>query len=641
MISCQNNIPKNYKSALKRAGKNKSELLKTIQYFKKKGDKEKLNAAYFLIANMPGKYGIYYPDSSIFYFFKKKIDSIEHNKKCIEETDNFIKSYIKDYPKLLYQTKEIKFDIDIVTSELLINNIELAFKVWKTYPWSKNLNFNEFCEWILPYRILNEPLQNWRKYILEKINLDTIKNITDRKEICFIVNKIIADSFYFNSNLDFLPILGGIDLYNLKMGECIHRYVLITMVMRSLGIPVAIDFTYQYASWPGNHSWTVLLDNNGKIRPFNGGEKIIKFKPQADCPLSDAESAITTIFRRKFSIKNNPISRHIKSELCANITDNTIEEVTYQYDGINQGDISLILNHPVSKYVFLFSFEKGLKSVPISWAKVNKNKAIFKNIGKGGVYYAGYIINDKIIADNNPFVWIKNHEIFYLSPKENNYDTAIIYRKYPINYPVWDYMNYTVGSVIIASIYKDFSVHDTILKIDNVNDELNQYIIKNNKRYRYFKYISSPNGPIRLAELELITIINDSLVKNKGITEGYASFIDNCSFTDFKNIMDGNIRTNLNAPPGTYFIIKYKEPVKIDMIRIIVRNHFNIIEPGHQYELFYFDKGWHSLGKTVAYDYYVKYNKVPIDAILLLKDLTEGIEERIFVINKEGKQAWW
>ena len=41
-------------------------------------------------------------------------------------------------------------------TRLLVSNIEWAFKVWREQPWGKNVSFEQFCEYILPYRIGNE-----------------------------------------------------------------------------------------------------------------------------------------------------------------------------------------------------------------------------------------------------------------------------------------------------------------------------------------------------------------------------------------------------------------------------------------------------------------------------------------------------
>lgn len=60
-----------------------------------------------------------------------------------------------------------KRDIMTVDSAFLVNHIEWAFKVWREQPWGKHVDFDTFCEYILPYRIGDEPLSLWRKEIYE------------------------------------------------------------------------------------------------------------------------------------------------------------------------------------------------------------------------------------------------------------------------------------------------------------------------------------------------------------------------------------------------------------------------------------------------------------------------------------------
>jgi hypothetical protein len=59
------------------------------------------------------------------------------------------------------------------------------------------------------------------------------------------------------------------------------------------------------------------------------------------------------------------------------------------------------------------------------------------------------------------------------------------------------------------------------------------------------------------------------------------------------------------------------------------------------YELLYFDKNkWVSLGMKTATVCSISYDDVPRNALLWLRNLTEGKEERIFTYE-EGKQVWW
>ena len=61
---------------------------------------------------------------------------------------------------------------------------------------------------------------------------------------------------------------------------------------------------------------------------------------------------------------------------------------------------------------------------------------------------------------------------------------------------------------------------------------------------------------------------------------------------------------------------------------------------GEDYELFYWDKQWKSLGKQKAQDTLLHYNNVPKNALLWLRNLTKGREEHVFCIDENKKQHW-
>ena len=58
------------------------------------------------------------------------------------------------------------------------------------------------------------------------------------------------------------------------------------------------------------------------------------------------------------------------------------------------------------------------------------------------------------------------------------------------------------------------------------------------------------------------------------------------------------------------------------------------------YELFYWNNKWISLGTQKAEDFNIKFDNVPKNALLWLRNLTKGHEERPFTYEN-GKQVWW
>jgi hypothetical protein len=94
---------------------------------------------------------------------------------------------------------------------------------------------------------------------------------------------------------------------------------------------------------------------------------------------------------------------------------------------------------------------------------------------------------------------------------------------------------------------------------------------------------------------------------------------------------DGSISyIKANPAKRTSITIDRKYPVGED----------NKIEKGNNYELFYWDTKWISLGRQQATDEFLNYGNIPEGALLWLRNLDKGQQERIFTIEN-NKIVWW
>ena len=53
----------------------------------------------------------------------------------------------------------------VLNDTLIIDNLNLAFDAWDM-PWSRSIPFEDFCRYILPYRVADEELTNWRSNMM-------------------------------------------------------------------------------------------------------------------------------------------------------------------------------------------------------------------------------------------------------------------------------------------------------------------------------------------------------------------------------------------------------------------------------------------------------------------------------------------
>ena len=108
--------------------------------------------------------------------------------------------------KALGKTNKI-YDAQVITAQFLIDNIDKSFEIWEKQPWAHHYSFEEFCRYILPYRIGNEPLESWREMYYRKFSqkvdsvysgndiiqkIQAVRTISNKKNS---IGKIISEIF--------------------------------------------------------------------------------------------------------------------------------------------------------------------------------------------------------------------------------------------------------------------------------------------------------------------------------------------------------------------------------------------------------------------------------------------------------------
>jgi len=139
--------------ALDKAGDNRKELEKVLnRYNQTPKDSLKYKAAVFLIENM-----CHHSYKSSLNQFAEAFDSIANHPYNRERLHVFFALLDSISKKTKSPQIKIFNDIESLSSEFIINNIELAFKAWYRIPKDKRASFDEFCNYILPYRSTDEP----------------------------------------------------------------------------------------------------------------------------------------------------------------------------------------------------------------------------------------------------------------------------------------------------------------------------------------------------------------------------------------------------------------------------------------------------------------------------------------------------
>lgn len=145
--------------ALDMSGHNRSELEKVLEHFKNDSDPLKYESAKFLIENMPYNYS--FVGSATEYS-----DSAFSISSCypLEQRDSVFSGIALSDSSL---SSSAAIDLKNIKADFLIRMIDEACDIWHEVNWNEEYDESIFFDYVLPYRLINEPTSEWRAYVRE------------------------------------------------------------------------------------------------------------------------------------------------------------------------------------------------------------------------------------------------------------------------------------------------------------------------------------------------------------------------------------------------------------------------------------------------------------------------------------------
>jgi hypothetical protein len=482
----------------------------------------------------------------------------------------------------------------------------------------KAYSFDDFCEYILPYRIANEPLltndsvsYSWGSFIelLEsyqytpkmtseiKLLQEKLWNSEDQK--CIAVRDILVP---------------GLDSITYHL-ECIDDCYYMLGRLRAIGLPAAIDFV---PGWPyrnHGHFWVTLIEPTFSNR--NLSDRLLSVAPK--------------VYRMTFSHNPIPIPNGVDS-IPDLFKEPFYKDVSNEY--INVSNLRVDISSESAQkapYIYLAIFN-NLDWLPIAWTKAQRGHALFKDVGRGMIYLPVYYEGKRKENASFPILLDKLGRSKELIPNSLNRSTIKIRRKYPLSDAKILWAESLKGACFIASNEEGFNHADTLFTICTPNRSLafQNFQVSREQSYRYLR-ICKEEGTTSLAEIELYDNEGERLL---GTFSTYRSQDNNTA-----TITDGDPLTYLEF--RKWIQIDFGLPKQIKQIRVLSRTDDNAIIPGDVYELFYFSKnGWHSLALKKAESSLLVFDSVPSGALYWLRNHSRGTEERIFTYN-DGRIEFW
>ncbi|GAB1450734.1 hypothetical protein MASR2M47_07900 [Draconibacterium sp.] len=436
--------------ALQLAGQNSNELEKVLKYYSQySSDSLKLKAAEFLIINMPGHFSNIVQDTVSAYlknvFYKlhslaKETYFENYDLHSFAFVDSLEKIYAPDYFPINTATidsiinvknkgynigltgkfesevalvrgellekyfvkKTLKADIipDIttITSDFLIDHIDIAFIVWKQSPLTRQLSFEEFKETILPYRYFNEPLNDEKSSTYTKLYSQIFQssNPFDMSETNRRFNFYTYAMDCFEDDGKKLGNFGLYDILQFYKFDCDRHAEWACKALNLSGIPTSLILRFNW-NWRSNHYCVAISDTNGVKHIFTPKWQSmydssyfkndlkfyqITYNHQMDCPA-------------KLKSPEEQIPKHLSSPF--------LKDITGEFTKV--ADIQLPVNHLLTKnklgYLGVF-MPGGWR--PVAWGLIDKKKQTinFKDVASA-MYMAGIFEAGEFQPVGHPF----------------------------------------------------------------------------------------------------------------------------------------------------------------------------------------------------------------------------------------------
>lgn len=647
LIACvDKNEASSLETALQMAKENRTELEKVLnRYNQNPSDSLKYKAACFLIENMP-----YY-----YYFEGDALDSCFVFYKTLSEQkdvppDIVLKQHIEKYGRLSMDQLEIKYDIQEIDSAYLCHNIEWSFKVWREQPWGKNVSFEDFCEYILPYRIGNERPTYWKEDFYKRYSpllahVIKTENMEDPVTAAiFFMGYLNKDNYRFTTLVPQGFVNVGPYISEYLNGTCEDLANYIAYASRSVGIPCQIDFVP--ATGRGQHGnfhyWTSYLDKKGELyhQEYINNVGYTRY---------DGFRAFykTKVYRQTFSVNRKMEKELLSIEKTVHpfFTNPRFKDVTLFYSDCFKEEViipsSKLHNRKSGNRIYYLCVSKRMEWVPVAWGKVEKGNLRFKGIQKGDICIVATYDGKQLIPETQPFlIHCPLGDLQFFDSDKPDSTGVYIYSKASLN-DDRQFIERMVGGVFEASNNQDFIHPDTLFIIKDKPYRLQTSILTGNqKKYRYVRYYGPKFGFCNVSEVAFYENPEDSVCLRGQVMGTPGSFQDSPAHT-YVNVFDGLTTTSFDYKEdyGGWSGLDLGEPKTISRIVYTPRNRDNYIRPGDTYELFFWDKEWKSLGVKKSESDSLKY-EAPQNRLLYLKGHSRGVQERIFSIE-ENKQFWW
>ena len=625
---------------LEEAKGNRQQLEEVIRHYEQEGDAEKLDAALFLIANMKDRTTITNRSNLPYLEIIDSVASLRalgngafmsNSPELSDKWDSITRSF--GVPQIRPMDEDM--DVEHIKSTYLISHIDQMFRVWREAPWYEKVAFEDFCEYILPYRVGDEKLELWGEQLykewtpkIKEENLDSIRKIAQ------YIND--ANSYRMSHMRMFWSYpydFSASEFERIRTGSCKDGVNYTAQVLRALGIPTVVDFVPTWAGASNGHEWNAIFLEDGELLPFDAINRGLK--------IDLSWRKIGKVYRKTFSHQEVKMDDVFEREVPNELRSPFVKDVTDQY--VKTGDVSIPMPDAEGFRYAIISTYSGFDWEPQCWGTIKNKRAIFNKLGVNNLYAVFLYDDGQYIRKSDPFLLDSVGHIAFFKPNYTKHQDMRLERKYPLTPFMEGIMSLVVGNKIQGSNKRDFQDSTTLFTITETPRKMESVVVDDDEAYRYVRMWIPRGGRGDMAELEFYGLSPDGrdTVKLTGDVIGDPK-VNIAESKYYGRPFDGDLLTYFlrarGMEPWVGLDLKRKE--RIVKVRYCPRSDTNFIEVGDVYELFLWGhRGWESQGEIKASDQYLEYKNMPSEGLFILVNKNKGVEHKIFTY-RGGQQIW-
>jgi pimeloyl-ACP methyl ester carboxylesterase len=212
---------------------------------------QSFSVASFLIALFSGAFAHAVDSTSV---VETALETASENRVQIERALQRVPADQQEGMRFLVANMPID-DVKSLSSEFLLSNVDYAYRAWNESPWKDRVPRDLFLNYIVPYSVVDERRDDWRKEFYERYK-PLVAGIDQPSKAAVTLNQKLFPLLKVTFKADRAKAnQSPYETIEAGNASCTGLSILLVDACRAVGVPARLAGTPMWTDKSGNHSW--------------------------------------------------------------------------------------------------------------------------------------------------------------------------------------------------------------------------------------------------------------------------------------------------------------------------------------------------------------------------------------------------